>query len=132
MDDTPFRKLGGEEAVRALVERFYDAMERDAPALTKLHERDVDGRVSRAARDRLALFFIGWFGGPQTYSERHGHPALRWRHRMLHIDAPLRDAWMRAMVTALDGMTIEPELRTMLETKLAQVAEMLRVSSPPA
>ena len=127
--ENPFDRLGGEATVRAIVERFYDAMERDFPALAALHERDADGRVSRNARDRFGLFLIGWLGGPQTYMEKHGHPRLRMRHRMLTIDAPLRDAWMRAMVTALDESSVQGDLRSFLETRLGEVAEMLRASS---
>lgn len=128
--ESPFRQLGGEETVRAIAEHFYDAMERDAPELARLHERDAEGHVSRNARDRFALFLIGWLGGPQTYMEKHGHPALRWRHRMLTIDASLRDAWMRSMVSALDAAKVEGDLRSFLETRLGEVAEMLRASSP--
>lgn len=65
--DSPFLRLGGEAPVRALVERFYDAMTDLEPALARPHPCDDDGRVSRASRDRFALFFIGWLGGPQDY-----------------------------------------------------------------
>ncbi|MFI5302022.1 MAG: cyanoglobin [Polyangiales bacterium] len=129
--ESPFHQLGGEEVVRGIVERFYDAMERDAPELARLHERDADGRVSRDARDRFALFLIGWLGGPQTYMERHGHPRLRMRHQRITIDVPLRDAWMRSMMSALDASKIDASLRAFLETRLGEVAEMLRATSTP-
>lgn len=126
----PFELLGGapdgEARVRALVERFYDAMERLEPALAALHERDAAGRVARGARDRFALFLIGWLGGPQTYIERHGHPRLRMRHARVSIDAAMRDAWLRAMTVALDEAAIEGDLRAFLDGRFAELADFLR------
>jgi hypothetical protein len=54
-EDTPHSRLGGSEGVRALAEAFYDAMDATEPALAALHERDDQGKVSRAMRDRFAL-----------------------------------------------------------------------------
>ena len=63
--DSPFARLGGEVNVLALVERFYDIMSEREPLLARLHPCDAEGRVSQETRDRFALFFIGWLGGPQ-------------------------------------------------------------------
>src|SRR5579872_2920953 len=93
--DTPFARLGGEAAVRALVERFYDAMTELEPALARLHPCDASGRVVRESRDKFALFFIGWLGGPQDYVALHGHPRLRMRHARVPVDAAMEQAWMR-------------------------------------
>ena len=79
LDDTPFDRLGGMEAVRALVERFYDAMSEHEKELTALHSCDERGAVSRTTRERFGLFLAGWLGGPQDYTAKHGHPRLRMR-----------------------------------------------------
>jgi hemoglobin len=123
---TPYDLLGGEPVVRRLVERFYAAMARDEPALARLHPCDEDGRVQRANQDRFALFLIGWLGGPQDYIAAHGHPRLRMRHARVAVDIAMRDAWLRAMTTALDEEGITGELRTFLDTRLAEVADFLR------
>lgn len=123
---SPYDALGGEEAVRALAEAFYDAMDEHEPALAKLHLLDEQGKVSRQSRDRFALFFIGWLGGPQTYMERHGHPRLRMRHGRVPVDQEMRDAWMRAMNRALDQRNVTGDLRRFLEEKLGDLATFLK------
>jgi len=125
-EDTPFARLGGEPKVRALVERFYDAMGELEPELARLHACDADGRVSRDSRDRFALFLVGWLGGPQDYTERHGHPRLRQRHAAVPVNDRMRDAWLRCMGVALDEAAPAPEVRAFLDEKLSQLAFHLR------
>lgn len=125
-NDTPYARLGGEAAVRRLVERFYDLMDANEPELAKLHDLDVEGGVSRDARDRFALFLIGWLGGPQTYVAQHGHPRLRMRHGHLPIGTNLRDAWLRCMLRALSESDVDPMTRAYLSQRFAEVADFLR------
>ena len=123
---TPFDALGGEAVVRDISKSFYDAMERDEPALTALHSRDGSGRISTVVRERFSLFFIGWLGGPQTYTEKHGHPRLRMRHGHVPINLAMRDAWMRAMTTAFDENEVTGDVRSYLIQKLGDLATFLR------
>ena len=125
-NDTPFQRMGGEAAVRALVEEFYDAMERGEPALARLHECDDNGKVTRAARERFGLFLIGWLGGPQDYIARHGHPRLRMRHAKVPVDTLMRDAWLRTMGAALDARGVDGEVREFLDGAFKPVADFLR------
>lgn len=122
----PYDLIGGEPAVRRLVEHFYDAMDRDEPALARLHPLDEQGKVARESRDRFALFLIGWLGGPQDYIARHGHPRLRMRHARVPVDIAMRDAWMRAMRTAMDEVGVAGDLRGFLEQRFAEVADFMR------
>jgi hemoglobin len=126
LEDTPFQRLGGEEAVRALVAAFYDAMDASEPALARLHVLEPDGKVSRGTRERFGLFLIGWLGGPQDYTERHGHPRLRMRHGHVPVDTSMRDAWLRCMHKALDARGITGGLRRFLEERFNQTADFLR------
>jgi hemoglobin len=124
-ETTPFQLLGGETAVRALVERFYDAMDEQEPELARLHPLE-NGKVSRASRDRFALFLVGWLGGPQDYMRLHGHPRLRMRHAHVPVSEAMRDAWMRAMRVALADAGVSPESRAFLDEKLTALADFLR------
>jgi hemoglobin len=125
-DDTPYLRLGGSDAVKALVEAFYDAMELHEPALAKLHKVDEAGRVTRGSRDRFALFLIGWLGGPQDYLNTHGHPRLRMRHNTVPVGVAMRDAWTRTMGRALDERKVDGPVRHFLDTRFAEVADFLR------
>ncbi|HKQ69314.1 MAG TPA: group II truncated hemoglobin [Polyangiaceae bacterium] len=124
--DSPFASLGGEATIRDVVARFYDAMSEHEPELAKLHPCDADGKVSRGPRDKFALFFIGWLGGPQDYVERYGHPRLRMRHAHVPIDTKMADAWMRCMRMALDQAGLAGDARAFVEARLAEVAAFLR------
>jgi hemoglobin len=126
LEDTPFHRLGGEEAVKALAEAFYDAMDSTEPALARLHVLEEDGKVSRGTRERFGLFLIGWLGGPQHYMERHGHPRLRMRHGHVPVDIAMRDAWLRCMHKAMDARGITGNVRRFLEERFSQTADFLR------
>jgi len=124
--DSPYDRLGGEAAVRAIVERFYDSMTELEPALARLHPCDDEGRVARESRERFALFFIGWLGGPQDYIARHGHPRLRMRHAAVPVDAPMVTAWMRCMTHALEASRVVGDVRSFLEARLGEVAAFMQ------
>ena len=74
---SPFEWIGGEERIRALVERFYDLMDLE-PAYGDL--RAAHGSELTRARLHLFWFLCGWMGGPEHYTGRFGHPRLRMRH----------------------------------------------------
>ncbi len=93
---TVFEVVGGQPFFDALVERFYERVELD-PTLRPLYPADLAPGI-RA----LALFLGQYWGGPATYSEEKGHPRLRLRHAPFHIAQLERDAWLSAMLAALD------------------------------
>ena len=125
-EDAAFHRLGGAEAIKALVEEFYDAMGEHEPALARLHSCEPDGKVSRTSRDRFALFLIGWLGGPDDYQAQYGHPRLRMRHGTVPVDSAMRDAWLRAMQRALDARGVSGDVRGFLDARFAEVGDFLR------
>lgn len=126
MDPSPHDLLGGRDAVLGLAHRFYDAMERDEPELTAVHDCKAPGKVTDSTRDRFGLFLVGWLGGQQEYMERFGHPRLRMRHRAVPITIAMRDAWLRSMATALDEGNVTGDVRAFLDERFAHVANFLR------
>src|SRR5215210_4002597 len=75
---TLYDEVGGEPTFRRLVDLFYAEVETD-PVLRPLYVEEDLG-PGGAARDRLTLFLMQYWGGPTTYSDNRGHPRLRMRH----------------------------------------------------
>lgn len=130
-EDSPWHRIGGTEAVEALVEIFYDHMSDHEQPLARLHPCDENGRVDRQSRDHFAWFLDGWLGGPKTYLEKRGHPALRMRHAPFPIGEEMRDAWMRSIRAAMEASKIGPNLFAYLDGRFYHVADFLRNQPGP-
>ncbi|MFM8331180.1 MAG: group II truncated hemoglobin [Candidatus Methylumidiphilus sp.] len=116
---SPYQRLGGEEALRGLVARFYGLMNTlpEARGIRKMHAADLGG-----AADKLFKFLSGWLGGPDLFMEEYGHPRLRARHFPFPIGISERDQWMLCMDQALDQTPMDAELRELLRQALLQTA----------
>ncbi len=120
---TAFERVGGELAVRALVDRFYDLMDL-APAyadLRSLHPASLDG-----SRDKFFWFLCGWLGGPPHYESRFGHPRLRARHLPFAIGIAQRDQWLACMHQAMVEQSLDDELVKRLDESFFKTADWMR------
>jgi hemoglobin len=79
----------------------------------------------KGAAQRLQWFLSQYWGGPTTYQENRGHPRLRMRHSQFTIGIAARDAWLRAMKTAVDGVEIKEELKEQLWDYLELAADAM-------
>jgi hemoglobin len=120
---TAFELLGGEQAVRTLVDRFYDLMDLEPSyaQLRSLHPTTLEG-----SRDKLYWFLCGWLGGPNHYIDRFGHPRLRARHLPFSIGIAERDQWMACMRQAMEELSIEPSLAARLAEAFFGTADWMR------
>ena len=107
-----FSLLGGEPAVRALVDRFYDLMDLE-PAYAAL--RAAHGSTLAQARRKLFWYLCGWLGGPDLYQQRFGNPRLRARHLPYAIGNAERDQWLACMVRAMAECEVDPTLAEKLK-----------------
>ncbi|MQY06362.1 Group 2 truncated hemoglobin GlbO-like protein [Actinomadura sp. RB68] len=106
---TFYEAVGGEETFRRLVHRFYQGVA-DDPLLRPLYPEEDLG----PAEERLRLFLIQYWGGPNTYNQLRGHPRLRMRHVPFVIGEAERDAWLRHMREAVDELALPEQLDKML------------------
>jgi hemoglobin len=116
-------RLGGQEAVVRLVERFYHHMDTlpEAAAIRALHDDDLT-----ADKHKLAAFLSGWLGGPPLYWQEYGHPRLRMRHAHLPIDTAAAAAWLTCMMAALGEVVEDAAFREELVARFAHTAAHLR------
>jgi hemoglobin len=120
---TLFEAAGGEPVFRRLVDLFYDGVETD-PVLRPLYPEEDLG-LGGAARDRLALFLMQYFGGPTTYSDTRGHPRLRMRHASWRIGPEQRDAWLSHMLPAVGRLDVPEDVRVAMFDYLEGAAHSL-------
>jgi len=118
-----YERIGGEQAIRQLVHRFYQLMDElpEAYELRKLHAPDLT-----LAEEKLFMFLSGWMGGPPLYIEQFGHPRLRMRHAPFSIGSRERDQWMMCIEQAMSDIGVEPNLYEELQQAFFKVADFMR------
>ena len=120
---TPYEQLGGDEKLRAMIDRFYDLMdlEPEFSGIRKLHPSSLE-----TSREKLYMFLSGWMGGPGLYMEKYGQPMLRARHLPFAIGSSERDQWMSCMKRAMEDVGVEEDLRKGLYNAFFQTADWMR------
>ncbi len=121
-EQTVYDVAGGMSFFEALVDRFYEGVAAD-PALLALYPEPDD---LSGARHRLTLFLAQYWGGPTTYSEERGHPALRMRHATFPIGTDARDRWLTHMRAAVEALDPPPVVASKLREYFDMAAESLR------
>lgn len=121
--ETHYARAGGEQALRRLVDRFYDLMDQDPDyyGIRKLHPGDL-----ASSREKLFMFLSGWTGGPSLYTDKFGHPRLRQRHLPFAIGEAERDQWMACMTRAMEEVGLEEGLRAELGRAFWKTADFMR------
>ncbi|AEV82211.1 globin [Actinoplanes sp. SE50] len=115
-----YDEVGGEPTFRRLVDKFYEGVAED-PLLRPMYPEEDLG----PAADRLTLFLMQYWGGPNTYSAGRGHPRLRMRHAPFPVGPAARDAWLTHMRTAVDSLDLDDAHRTTLWNYLEHAANFM-------
>lgn len=119
-ETTFYEAVGGEPTFRRLVDEFYAGVATD-PLLRPMYpEADLG-----PAADRLTLFLMQYWGGPNTYSVQRGHPRLRLRHEPYRVGPAERDAWLHHMRRAIDSLELPDEHAQALWEYLERAAHFL-------
>jgi len=122
-EQATYHKIGGDAGVARLCDRFYALMETvpQFAELRAMHPDDLQG-----SRDKLYMFLSGWFGGPDLFVEKFGHPRLRARHMPFAIGVKERDQWVACMVLAMEDVGIEEPVRAKLLRNFFNTADFIR------
>ena len=116
--------IGGEPALRALVDAFYDRMESD-PALHPLHRLHFRGHGLAHTRQAQFEFLCGFFGGRAYYRERFGHMNLREIHAHVPIRTADAELWLATFDAALAECGMTGAVVDKVRATLRRAAQML-------
>lgn len=118
-----YEKIGGEAMVGKLADRFYELMDSVShfAELRAMHPESLAD-----SREKLFMFLSGWFGGPDLFVEKYGHPKLRARHMPFAIGTKERDQWVACMVLAMEDVGIDEDTRKVLLNNFFNTADFMR------
>lgn len=108
---TLFDWCGGQSAVQAMINAFYDRVERD-----DLLGPFFPGGVGADHREHVAVWWAEVLGGPAAYTELGGYPRMLAHHLDLDIGAEQRLRFVTLMSLGADdaGLPDDPEFRAAL------------------
>jgi hemoglobin len=112
---TPYEAMG-EETLSHLVDSFYGKVQKH-PLLAPIFSDDF----TETAR-KQKQFLTQYLGGPQVYTEEHGHPMLRARHLPFPITPSRANAWISCMKEAMNEVGLQAELKEFLLHRLQLTA----------
>lgn len=118
-----YESVGGDATFRTIVHEFYKQVRTDDILGPMYPADDMEG-----AEDRLRWFLAQYWGGPQEFNEKRGHPRLRMRHARFRVDEAARDRWLEFMGNALATIPREQlpdEHRAAMWDHMERVAHML-------
>ena len=95
---SPFERIGGHQAMRAITERFYDLMDQE-PGYAEL--RAIHAEDLTPMREALPLFLAGWAGGPRDWFERNPGKCMMSLHAPFPITRQTAEQWADAMTRAI-------------------------------
>ena len=119
-DDNIFEKLGLAKLQELSTEFYRRVQADDDPEFKAIFDRDLGEAVQNQFE-----FFAQRFGGPQLYSQRKGHPALRMRHATFRITKHAAERWVMHMREAMAVVGIPEEIRARMDEFFVSTAEFL-------
>lgn len=130
-EETPtlYDWAGGREAIRRLIDAFYDRVETD-----ELLAPFFPGGVSEEHRHHVTDWWSEVFGGPDVYTrERGGYERMLAHHRGLGITPEQRHRFAATMSLAADDAALpdDPEFRAALVGYLEWGTRLALLNSQP-
>lgn len=111
----PYEEIG-EKKLEELIYAFYKRVDKH-PLLRPLFPEDL----TETARKQIQ-FQTQYLGGPNIYTQEHGHPMLRARHMPFKITPDHAQAWLECMSEAMDEVGLEGKFREVYYQRLVLTA----------
>ncbi len=111
----PYEEIGP-ETLSKLVDAFYEKV-----AVHPLLKPIFPDDLTETAR-KQKQFLTQYLGGPNIYSQEHGHPMLRARHIPFPITPDRAQAWLECMAVAMDEVGFEGKIRDDFYNRLVLTA----------
>ena len=111
----PYDEIGSEK-LSQLVDIFYSNVAKH-PKLTPIFPDDL----TETAR-KQKQFLTQYLGGPNLYTEEHGHPMMKMRHNKFSITPERAEAWLACMRIAMDEVGLDGKIRHDLYRRLVLTA----------
>ena len=112
----PYEEIG-EARLSELIDRFY-AKVAVHPDLIPIFPEDL----TETAR-KQKQFQTQYLGGPNLYTEEHGHPMMKARHMPFAITPTRAQAWLACMAEAMDEVGLDGPLREVYYQRLVMTAK---------
>jgi hemoglobin len=113
---TPYEAIG-EEKLHRLVDAFYSRVSQH-PDLAPIFPTGFN-EIARKQKQ----FLTQYLGGPQVYTNEHGHPMMRARHLPFEITPKRAKAWLACMTSAMDEVELLGPIRDEFFARLTLTAQ---------
>ena len=117
--------VGGQPAFDALVDAFYERVERDE-LLRPMYPDDL-----APGKRHLALFLAQYWGGGDVYGRERGHPRLRMRHAPFPVTPEAAARWAEHMAAAVRAQGWPEEAEALVLAYVARATPTLINRLPP-
>lgn len=111
--------VGGQPAFDALVDAFYERVERDE-LLRPMYPDDL-----APGKRHLALFLAQYWGGGDVYGRERGHPRLRMRHAPFPVTPEAAGRWAEHMAAAVRAQGWPEEAEALVLAYVARATPTL-------
>ena len=111
----PYEELGAEK-LSELMHAFYARVAKH-PQLIPIFPEDLTETIRKQIQ-----FQTKYLGGPNYYTEEHGHPMMRARHMNFKITPDRAQAWLECMAEAMDEVDLDEKFRKTYYQRLVMTA----------
>ncbi|OCS93647.1 globin [Caryophanon latum] len=111
----PYEEIGAEK-LSQLMHAFYKRVSKH-PLLIPIFPEDLSETIRKQIQ-----FQTQYLGGPNLFTEEHGHPMMRARHMHFNITPDRAQAWLECMASAMDDIGLDGKFREIYYKRLVMTA----------